>query len=280
MSSPLISAADLQAALQGPVPPVLLDVRWDLAHGARHDLFRAGHLPGAVFVDLGAELADPPAASGAGGRHPLPEPGRFSAAMRSAGVSARRPVVAYDGTGGLAAARAWWLLRHHGHDAVTVLDGGLDAWRAAGGSLACGPAQAPVAGDFVAAGGRLPVLDADGAWRTAGDGVLIDARAAERFRGTTEPVDPVAGHVPGARSRPTTENLAADGCFASPAALREAFAALGARPGVTVGVHCGSGVTACHELLALEAAGVQGAALYAGSWSDWISDPSRPVARD
>lgn len=258
--------------------PALLDVRWDLAHGARRDQFAAGHIPGAAFVDLAADLAGPPAPDGAGGRHPLPEPGAFVAAMRAARVSREQPVVVYDGTGGLAAARAWWLLRHYGHSGVTLLDGGLDAWRAAGAPIATGPGESPTPGDFVGAPGAMPVLDADAAAGLARHGTLLDARAEDRFRGEHEPVDPVAGHIPGARSRPTTDNLDGAGRFRAGAQLRAAFAAAGADGETEVGVYCGSGVTAAHQVLALDVAGLR-AALYPGSWSDWISDPTRPVAR-
>ena len=279
MSSPLIDARALRAALRGSVPPVLLHVPWDLVHGARRDLFAEGHIPGAAFIDLGADLADPVRPGGTQGRHPLPEPERFAAAMRAAGVSAARPVVAYDDTGGLAAARAWWLLRHYGHGSVSVLDGGLAGWAASGGAIVAGRSAVAAPGDFAAGPGAMPVIDADQAAELARASVLLDARAAERFSGAAEPVDPVAGHIPGARSRPTTQNLRADGGFAPPHALAAAFAEVGATPGAEIGVYCGSGVTACHQLLALEVAGITGAALYPGSWSDWVSDPSRPVAR-
>jgi thiosulfate/3-mercaptopyruvate sulfurtransferase len=281
VASPLVSVADLTLAGE---EIVLLDVRWDLAQGPRRDLFAAGHIPGAVFVDLAADLAGSPGPGGAGGRHPLPDPAVFVAAMRTAGVSGDRAVVVYDGTGGLSAARAWWLLRHYGHPDVTVLDGGLEAWRAAGQPLALGAGDAPRPGDFSGRPGAMPVLDATGAASLARQGVLLDARAAARFRGESEPVDPVAGHIPGARSRPTTANLAPDGRFRPRSRLRSEFAdaaAAGAGDGVgvgvTIGVYCGSGVTAAHQVLALEVAGLA-AALYPGSWSDWVSDPARSVA--
>jgi thiosulfate/3-mercaptopyruvate sulfurtransferase len=255
----------------------VLDVRWDLARGPRRDLFAAGHIPGAVFVDLTADLAARPGPAGAGGRHPLPDPVAFVAAMQAAGVSNERATVVYDGTGGLSAGRAWWLLRHYGHPDVRVLDGGLGAWRAGGQPLALGAGEEPRRGDFSGRPGAMPVLDATGAASVARRGVLLDARAAERFRGESEPVDPVAGHVPGARSRPTTANLAPDERLLTRSQLRSDFAAAGAGDGVAIGVYCGSGVTAAHEVLALEVAGLA-AALYPGSWSDWVSDPARPVA--
>lgn len=278
MPSPLITAAQLRRRLDSGAPITLLDVRWDLAHGARPDLFAAGHLPGAAFVDLARDLAGEPGPRGEGGRHPLPDPARFVAAMRVAGVGIAQPVVLYDGTSGLAAARGWWLLRHYGHPDVAVLDGGITAWTAAGGELETGTGEQAAPGDFDGAPGAMPVLDAAGAATLASNGVLLDARAGERYRGEAEPIDPVAGHIPGAVSRPTTDNLAADGRFADPAMLRAAFAATGAGRATPVGVYCGSGVTAAHEVLALELAGLR-AALYAGSWSDWVSDRSRPVAR-
>ncbi len=276
MAFPLISATALDDRLaRGGT--TLLDVRWDLAQGARRDQFAVGHIPGAVFVDLAAQLAGTPAPDGPGGRHPLPAEADFVAAMRAAGVSDDRLVVVCDGTGGLAAARAWWLLRHYGHSGVTVLDGGLDAWRAGGRPLAVGSAEEPERANFSGRPGAMPVLGAADAAMLAQRGVLFDARTAERFRGESEPVDPVAGHIPGARNRPTTANLGPDGRFLTPAQLHAAFAAAGAADGAAIGVYCGSGVTAAHQVLALEVAGLA-ASLYPGSWSDWISDPARPVA--
>ncbi|MBO0805667.1 MAG: sulfurtransferase [Nocardiopsaceae bacterium] len=302
-----------------PGPPVVLDVRWRLGGPPGVEDYRAGHIPGAVFVDLDRDLAAPP---GRGGRHPLPSPADFQAAMRRLGVSDGRPVVAYDAADSTAAARAWWLLRYFGHRDVRVLDGGYRAWTEAGlpseagpspAESGLGPAEAdpavagaapvtgpgsagpgPVsAGDFTARPGHLPLLDADAAAALAGTGLLLDARAGERYRGETEPADPVAGHIPGAISAPTAENVTPGGTFRTPAELAARFAALGVpAPGSgkagsaphgpdgaapVVGAYCGSGVTAAHEVLALSLAGIP-AALYAGSWSDWITDPSRPVA--
>ena len=254
---------------------VLLDVRWALGDDRGRERYRAGHLPGAVFVDLPGELSAEP--SPAAGRHPLPSLQSLQSAARRWGISAGSRVVVYDDTGGLAAARGWWLLRWGGMDAVTLLDGGLAAWTAAGGLLETGDVL-PAPGDVELAGGGMPVLDADAAAAlpTAG-GVLLDARAGERFRGEVEPVDPRAGHVPGALSAPTTGNLDAEGRFLAAAVLSERFARLGVRPGTTVGVYCGSGVTAAHEVAALAVAGVD-AALWPGSWSQWSADPARPVA--
>ena len=175
--------------------------------------------------------------------------------MRRAGVSDHRSVVGYDAGGGLSAARAWWLLRYHGHRDVRLLDGGLAAWTAAGLPLTTDVASPPP-GDFTAEPGQMPLLDANAAARLARDGVLLDARAAERYRGDVEPIDAVAGHIPGARSAPTVANLEASGAFLAPEVLRRGFADLGAGADATVGVYCGSGVTAAHEVLALEIAGV------------------------
>lgn len=278
----LVTAPALAAALAGERPPVVLDVRWALGVTDGREQHRAGHVPGAVYVDLETELAAPP--SPAAGRHPLPDLADLQAAARRWGVRADRPVVVYDAVGGTSAARAWWLLRWAGHDDVRILDGGLAAWQLAGHALDEGDVR-PEPGDVVVTAGGMPVLDADGAADLATSGVLLDARAAERYRGEVEPVDPRAGHVPGAVSAPTTDNLAADGTFLDAAALRARFAGLGVagagpRPGEvrpTVGVYCGSGVTAAHEVAALATLGVE-AALYAGSWSQWSSDPARPAA--
>jgi thiosulfate/3-mercaptopyruvate sulfurtransferase len=274
----IISASELASELAGQNPPVLLDVRWQLtmAKAAGEPPFdgraeyAAGHIPGAVYVDLDRELASAP---GLRGRHPLPDLAVFGAAMRRAGVSAGTPVVVYDGGQGWGAARAWWLLRWTGHPDVRVLDGGLPAWE---GELSTATPEPP-AGDFESAPGPTGLLDADGAAALARSGVLLDARAAERYRGDVEPIDRVGGHIPGAVSAPTTDNVAADGRFLPAEELADRFKTLGADAGSQVGVYCGSGVSAAHEVLALAVAGIP-AALYVGSWSEWSSDPSRPVA--
>ena len=271
--TPLVDVDQLARELQGPNRPVLLDVRWSLTGPPGIEAFRAGHLPGAVFVDLDRELAAEP---GVGGRHPLPAAEPFQAAMRAAGVSADRPVVVYDAADSTAAARAWWLLEYFGHRQVRVLDGGYRAWSAADRPVTT-EALAPPPGDFEARAGALPVLDADQAAGLAVDGVLLDARSAERYRGETEPVDPVAGHIPGAVSAPTPCNVAADGRFLAVDELRRRFDGLGATEDRATGVYCGSGVTAAHTVLALRLTG-RSAALYPGSWSEWITDPDRPVA--
>ncbi|QZY27857.1 sulfurtransferase [Nocardioides coralli] len=272
MTGPLVTVSEL-AQLLGKV--TVLDVRYRTGGAAGPAEFEAGHVPGAAYVDLDADLAAPP---GPGGRHPLPDPAHFAAAMRRAGVSTGRPVVVYDDWGGRAAARCWWLLRHHGHPDVRVLDGGWAAWWQSGGAVApyedeVGPAS-PYPGDFEAAAtGAMPLVGAD---EVLDLDLLVDARAPERHRGEVEPIDPVAGRIPGAVNVPTEANLDEEGRFRSAAELRELYEGVGVRPGATTAAYCGSGVTACHDLLAMEVAGLS-AALYAGSWSGWITDPSRPV---
>jgi len=272
----MIGVERLRELVDAATAVSILDVRWSLTGPPGRELYDAGHLPGAHFVDLETELASPPVPGGAGGRHPLPEPDRFAAAMRSHGVTRHAPVVVYDQRDGTSAARAWWLLRHHGHPDVRVLDGGFDAWVAAGAAVVREPGTVGT-GDFVAAPPGQPVLDASAAAELTRTGLLLDARALERYAGTREPVDPVAGHIPGAVAAPTADNVAPDGRLRPAGELRERFAALGVSDGMPVGVYCGSGVTAAHQVLALSTLGIE-AALYAGSWSDWISDPSRPVA--
>jgi thiosulfate/3-mercaptopyruvate sulfurtransferase len=266
-SGPLISPDALAAALDRVT---VLDVRWVMGGPHGPGEHAAGHVPGAAYVDLDEDLADPP---GARGRHPLPDEARFEAAMRQAGVRATRPVVVYDDWQGRAAARAWWLLRFHGHPDVRVLDGGWTAWRDAGHAVETGETR-PEPGDFVVSPTKQ--MPAVGVGEVLGVEVLVDARAPERFRGETEPVDPVAGPVPGAVNVPTTANLDEDGRFLSADRLREAYARVGADAADTVAVYCGSGVTAAHDVLALEVAGIR-AALYPGSWSEWVTDPGRPV---
>ncbi|MEU2348931.1 sulfurtransferase [Modestobacter sp. NPDC049651] len=250
---------------------VLLDVRWQLGRTDGRDQYLAGHLPGAVYVDLDTELSAPP--SPAKGRHPLPSVQFLQAAARRWGISAGSRVVVYDAAGGTAAARAWWLLRWAGVTATTLLDGGLQAWP---GPLETGDVV-PAPGDVELTGGALPVLTIDEAAALPARGLLLDARAGERYRGETEPVDPRAGHVPGAVNAPSGENLGADGRFLPVTALTERFDRLGATDGRPVGVYCGSGVFAAHEVAALAVAGVD-AALWPGSWSQWSHDPGRPVA--
>lgn len=270
----LIDAAQLHELLAGERPPVVLDVRWALGRTDGREQHRAGHVPGAVYVDLDTELAAP--ASPEQGRHPLPPLDALQASARRWGVRDGGSVVVYDDAGGMSAARAWWLLRQAGVRDVRLLDGGLAAWTAAGWDLEEGDVV-PEPGDVGLRPVTAGVLDADGAAALARDGILLDARAVERYRGDVEPVDPRAGHVPGALSAPTAGNLDAHGRFLPTGDLVARFAALGVVPGATVGVYCGSGVTAAHEVAALASVGVD-AALYAGSWSQWSNDPRRPAA--
>ena len=270
----LINTRQLENSLGSARPPALLDVRWRLGGPPGIGEYLAGHIPGAVFTDLGRDLSGEP---GAAGRHPLPEREAFEAAMRRVGVRAAAQVVVYDAADSTAAARAWWLLRYFGHPDVRVLDGGYAAWTAAGLPVETGE-RTPPPGDFTAVPGHAPMLDAPAAASLAQTGLLFDARAGVRYRGEVEPVDAKAGHIPGAVSAPTADNVNDDGTFKSPAQLAERFAKLGASTSGEIGVYCGSGVTAAHEVLALELAGLPDAALYVGSWSNWIADPARPVA--
>jgi thiosulfate/3-mercaptopyruvate sulfurtransferase len=275
MTDVLTTASELAGLIAAGRPVTLLDVRWRLGGPPGRELYAAGHIPGAVFVDLDSDLAAPP---GRGGRHPMPPAAGFEAAMRRAGVRDGQPAVVYDDADSTAAARAWWLLRYFGHQQVRVLDGGFRAWTAADGPVETGAgASAAGAGDFRARPGHLGLLDAGAAAALARDGLLLDARSAERYRGEAEHVDPVAGHIPGAVSAPTAANVNPDGTFRPPADLAERFASLGAAGDRPVAAYCGSGVTAAHEVLALTLAGIP-AGLYVGSWSDWITDPARPVA--
>lgn len=270
--SPLITVEELRAL---DTAPVLADVTWNLAGPPGKEAYDAGHLPGAYFVDLDTELAGPPGP----GRHPLPDATTVTATFRRLGIaSADTPVVVYDAATSMSAARAWWTFRYFGLTNVRVLDGGLAAWLSAGGELTTEvPPAGEVSGGFVATPGHLPVLDAQGAAAVAAGGILLDARAPERFAGEVEPMDPVAGHIPGAVNAPTGANVTESGHFRSAGELRDRFAGLGVTDGAEVGVYCGSGVTAAHEALALETAGIP-ATVYVGSWSEWVTDPSRPVA--
>ncbi|HEU0088957.1 MAG TPA: sulfurtransferase [Pseudonocardiaceae bacterium] len=274
---PVIEPHELAEQLGAPEPPILLDVRWTLGGPSGRTDYQAGHLPGAVFLDVDTELAGPP---GAAGRHPLPDPDALQATLRSAGVRSTVPVVAYDAADGSVAARVWWLLRWAGHPTVAVLDGGFAAWRAAGLPVSTA-VPAPRAGTITVRPGGMPVLDANQAARLAREGVLLDARAAPRYQGMTEPVDPRAGHVPGARNAPFGELTDPQGCWLSTARLRELARGWGVVGG-ELGAYCGSGITACALVLGMELAGVttpeQPVALYAGSWSQWCTDPARPVA--
>jgi thiosulfate/3-mercaptopyruvate sulfurtransferase len=268
-----MDAATLKEKLDSGRRTVVLDVRWALGdpHGREHYLEE--HLPGAVFVDLASELAAP--ASPARGRHPLPPLEQFQSSVRGWGVRTGDVIVAYDDSGNMAAARLWWMLRNAGLKEVYLLDGGLAAWRAAEYGTESGERRAEP-GDVVLSEGAMPVIDAERATSWAKHGVLLDARAGERFRGEIEPVDPRAGHIPGAVSAPTTGNLDDDGRFLPAEDLRARFARLGVQPDVSTAVYCGSGVTAAHEIAALTIAGFP-AALYPGSFSEWSNNPSNEV---
>jgi thiosulfate/3-mercaptopyruvate sulfurtransferase len=270
----LVDVQELCELRGSAAPPRLLDVRWRLGDPTGHEQFLAGHIPGASYVDLERELAAVP--SPKAGRHPLPSVDRLQAAARRWGLREGEAVVVYDDSGSLSAGRAWWLLLWAGLETVHILDGGLGAWRAAGGELATG-AEMPVPGDVVLSPGHMPTVGIDGVAEVPRRGLLLDARAAERFRGDSEPVDPVAGHIPGAVSAPTAENLTADGRFRPAHELEDRFRGLGASPGTEIAVYCGSGVTAAHEVAALAIAGFEGA-LYPGSWSEWSNHDDLPVA--
>ncbi len=269
----LINPAELAAVLAGPDRPVLLDVRWTLAEPDGRPAYLARHLPGAVYADLDHQLAAAPSA--AAGRHPLPELEVLQAAARAWGIEDGSPVVVYDDAGNLAAARAWWLLRHAGLADVRILDGALGGWIAAGLPTESGEVR-PEPGTVTLRYGSLPTTDLDHVTEYADRDRLLDVRAAERFRGETEPIDPRAGHIPGARNAPTGENLGPDQRFLDPAALRTRYAELGLPDGAEVAVYCGSGVTASHAAAALTVAGYR-PVLYPGSWSQWSNQPDLPV---
>ncbi|MDN5667916.1 MAG: sulfurtransferase [Renibacterium salmoninarum] len=274
MAKTLIDVAEVRQRAESGQRTVLLDVRWALGDPNGREHYLESHIPGAVYVSLATELA------GAGlpqeGRHPLPSIADFQASARRWGINDADLVVGYDDSGNLAAARLWWLLRHAGFESVRLLDGGLAAWRAAGLPTEAGEIRNPP-GTVSLEFGWMPVVSLEQVAGWSEHGVLLDARAGERYRGETEPVDPRAGHIPGARSRPTAENLDAAQKFRPAAELAADFAALGAVPGAEVAAYCGSGVTAAHQVAALEIAGIR-AALFPGSWSAWSQHPELPVA--
>jgi thiosulfate/3-mercaptopyruvate sulfurtransferase len=277
LPTPLVSPERLIAALAAGPVPLIVDCSFDLADpGAGGRAFEQGHLPGAIHAHLDRDLAG--AKTGRNGRHPLPARADWAVTLARLGVTPARAVVLYDAQGGMYAARAWWMLLWAGHRAASVLDGGLPAWKAAGGAVESG-AAAPVAAaaPYPLGESLVAALDADALQKSLGRVTLLDARAGERYRGEVEPLDKRAGHIPGARSRFFKDNLDTRGRFKPVAELRAAFTAFGAPPAQVVH-QCGSGVTACHNLLAMEVAGLPGSALYPGSWSEWSSDPARPVA--
>lgn len=282
----LIDVESLQTRLASGEPIAVLDVRWALGDPNGYQHYLDGHIPGGVYVDLERGLAAPGAPKQ--GRHPLPEPADFQEAARRWGLDDGGVVVAYDDNGSMSAARLWWLLRDAGHEQVYLLDGGLNAWKQAGYALEAG-STTPTPGSVRLASGRMPSVSMAEAGSFPDRGLLLDARAGERYRGESEPIDPRAGHIPGARSAPTSDNLTADGRFKPAVELRERFESLGAggkslspggpgeNPPAAVAVYCGSGITAAHEIAALEIAGLSGA-LYPGSWSQWSNHPQLPVA--
>ncbi len=279
--TPLIQAAELQALSASGAPRAVFDCSFDLADTeAGRRAYLAGHVPGARYLHLDADLSA--AKTGRNGRHPLPAREAFAERLAALGVNAGDQVVVYDGSGGMYAARAWWMLRWAGHRAVAVLDGGLAAWRAAGLPLDSGDAAPPAArGSFVLQPSLVNTVDRDTLLVNLQQPqrLLIDARAPDRFRGENETLDAIGGHIPGARNRLFRNNLDADGRFKPATTLRAEFEAVaGGRQAAELVSSCGSGVTACHNLLALEVAGLGGAALYPGSWSEWSSWPGAPIA--
>ena len=280
----LFSAADLLAATRGPCPPTLLDCSFELSDpDAAERAWRQGHLPGSQYLHLDRDLAGA-RHDGAGrflGRHPLPERGVFAQRLGQLGIVPESAVVCFDAQGGPYASRAWWLLRWMGHADVAVLDGGVAAWREAGGALVAERATPGTAPPYPSRPPALPTIDAEALLARLGRTRLIDARAGERFRGEVEPLDKAAGHIPGARNRFFKDNLAPDGRFKSATLLRAEWLPLLAGHDATELVQqCGSGVTACHNLLALAHAGLGDSVLYPGSWSEWSADPARPQAQD
>jgi thiosulfate/3-mercaptopyruvate sulfurtransferase len=279
----LISATELLQRLHAGATTVVLDCGFELSDPeAGERAWRAGHLPGALYVHLDRDLAGPKhdTAGRFRGRHPLPGRDALARRLGELGITPASMVVCYDAQGGPYASRAWWLLRWMGHADVAVLDGGAAAWREAGGAMSTEAAAPRAAAPYPAAPAAMPTIDADSLHARLGRVQVVDARAGERFRGEVEPLDKAAGHIPGARNRLFKDNLTADGRFKSPAALRSEWLPLlaGDDAGQIV-QQCGSGVTACHNLLALAHAGLGDSVLYPGSWSEWSADPARPQAR-
>lgn len=277
----IVSAGALHDLIAAGQPVLVLDCEFDLTDPAKgRKTYEQGHIPGARYIHLETDLSGTP--DGTNGRHPLPDRAAFAERMRALGLREGRQIVAYDGNGGHFAARLWWMLRWVGHEVVAVLDGGRQAWLAGGWPLEAGEAGSAEPGDFVAGpplvGG---VVSADEVLANidGGDMVVVDARDPARFSGDPHPLDTASGHIPGARNRFLRDNFAADGTFRSAEELAQAFrAVLGDTPPEKAVMQCGSGVTACSNALAMEIAGLKGAKLYPGSWSEWTSDPARPVA--
>lgn len=279
MHTPLISAADLRDLLASDPSVVVVEASFDLVDvDAGERQWREAHVPGSHYLHLDRDLSG--AKTGANGRHPLPERSAFAATLGRLGIGPQTRVVALDRQGGPYAARLWWMLRWMGHAAVAVLDGGVQAWTGAGGALdSAAPVERPAAA-YPERAARAASVDAATLLGRLGRSRLIDARAGERFRGEVEPLDKTAGHIPGASNRFHKDNLGADGRFKPAELLRAEFGALLGQVAPGDAVHqCGSGVTACHNLLAMEHAGLTGSVLYPGSWSEWSSDPVRPIAR-
>ncbi|MBI5717656.1 MAG: sulfurtransferase [Burkholderiales bacterium] len=278
---PLISASELRDRLADPAAKTLVaDCSFELADpAAGRRAYDAGHVPGAVYVHLEEQLSA--AKTGRNGRHPLPKRAQFAAAMAAWGADDDTLVVGYDNAGGMYAARLWWMLRWVGHGAAAVLDGGVAAWKAEGGPLVVAEPGAHRRGGFSLRASLAPIADyaAVKANVDSGERLVLDARAPDRFRGENETLDPIGGHIPGAVNRLFRDNLGADGHFKPAAQLRAEFERLlGGRSGAAVISQCGSGVTACHNLLAMEVAGLHGAALYPGSWSEWCAQPGAAIA--
>jgi len=286
----LITASELAVLLDSGAEPVVIDTSFDLADtGAGERRFAASHLPGSRYLHLDRDLSG--AKTGRNGRHPLPDRAAFARTIGALGISPTTQVVCVDAQGGVYAARLWWMLRWLGHEAVAVLDGGIQAWQRAGGALVADGADASAGGGGGAGADRAalpyperpslaPSIDVAGVAGRAPRVAVLDARSGERFRGEAEPIDPVAGHIPGALNRFHKQNLADGGGFKPSSVLRDEFTALLADRAAAEVIHsCGSGVTACHNLLAMEHAGLAGSLLYPGSWSEWSADPERAIAR-
>ncbi len=276
----LVDAASLNALLADPTRAVVVvDTRFDLADTAIGERsYREGHLPGSHYLHLDRDLSS--AKTGRNGRHPLPERSDFARTIGALGIGPGMQVVVLDAHGGVYAARLWWMLRWLGHADVAILDGGLAAWQRAGGALTDAATPAPGGPVYPDRPSLAPTVDADGVAARPPLRAVVDARSGERFRGEVEPIDPVAGHIPGALNRFHRANLDASGAFKSAGQLRAEFEALLAARSPGDVIHsCGSGVTACHNLFAMEHAGLAGSVLYPGSWSEWSSDPERPIAR-